>query len=220
MHVIRTILEFILLFLLFLFLATISVGIVIGWSLLIAWPLNRWLPISLGEGAILTSVATFIAILVWYRILDLGRPSLPASVAYTPDEDDGEFWYDEDYPISPQRFAPTHSQRTGENWLRYGLANELALAIDDSPPAKGLMNEKQIHELAIRLGDMIVALVREKPEIANRLNIPTLKKQMAKMGLSPYDDAILQVAIRIWKEQLSYPEIRDLVNQKLWNEPW
>ncbi|MCL4868002.1 MAG: hypothetical protein KJ063_03455 [Anaerolineae bacterium] len=219
---IRIILEFIVLFLLILFVATLSVGIVIGWSLLLAWPLSRWLPISLGEGAILTSIASFIATLVWYRILDLGRPSV-APIQYVSseeNEDDDGLWYEEDYPIPSQRFAPTHNERTGENWLRYDLANELALAIDDTPAAKGLMNEKQIHELAIRLSNMIVTMVKDKPEVALHINLPTLKKQMSKMGLSPYDDAILRVTLQTWKEEIDYPEVRELIYEQLWDDPW
>ncbi len=216
----RAILDFLLLILIILLVAVVSLAIAVGWLLGFGWVLSRWLPLSLAEGAILVGLGSGLALLIWFRVLDWIRNVTAPVQAYEPDLSDDEIWEGEDYPIPPQRFAMAQHERTAENWLRYDFANELALAIENSPPAKGLMNDKQVHELAIRLSDMIVQMVKEKPASASRFTLVALKRRMTKMGLSPYDDAILQVALRTWNEELSYEEVRDIINNKLWLKPW
>lgn len=221
----RTIGEFLLIILFVLLVILISLAMAVVWIVGIGWLLSRWLPLSLGEGAIIVGIASGLALLIWFRIFDWSR-TVPSGLSisrlpqgeFIPDDD--EIWYSEDYPISSQRFAATLDERTAENWLRYDFANELALAIEESPPAKGLMNDSQVQELAIRLSDMIVQMAKEKPASASRLNMPVLKKRMTQLGFAPYDDAILKETLRVWQKQHSYEEVRDIINEKLWHDPW
>ncbi|MBK9054919.1 MAG: hypothetical protein IPL78_29650 [Chloroflexi bacterium] len=44
------------------------------------------------------------------------------------------------------------------------------------------MNDKQVHELAIRLSDMIVQMVKENSASASRFTLVALKGRMTKWG--------------------------------------
>lgn len=221
----RAIGEFLLTILLILLVILISLAVAVGWIVGFGWLLSRWLPLSLGEGAIIVGIASGLALLIWFRILDWSRTVPPGlTVSRLPQDefipDDDEIWYNDDYPIPAERFAATLDKRTAENWLRYDFANELAIAIEQTPSAKGLMSDSQVQELAVRLSDMIVQMAKEKPASASRLTLPALKKRMTQLGFSPYDDAILKEALRTWQTELSYEEVRDIVNKKLWLHLW
>ena len=211
----RRILDLLLTIGVILFIALLTVGIILGWSLGLGWSLTRWLDLSLFESSLLV---------IWEKFLNWVMPTPNTTNRYDADEDDeeddDEDWETEGYPIPVQRFARTEEDRTNENWFRYELANGITLNIKSSSQARGLMNDTQIQELAIRVTDILVELIKEKPQQARRISVTTLKKTMHQMKMTPYDDVILRLAIAALKSQLNYPEARDILFNDLWDEMW
>ena len=220
----RRILDLLLTIGVILFIALLTVGIILGWSLGLGWSLTRWLDLSLFESSLLVIIASGLMLFIWEKFLNWVMPTPNTTNRYDADEDDeeddDEDWETEGYPIPVQRFARTEEDRTNENWFRYELANGITLNIKSSSQARGLMNDTQIQELAIRVTDILVELIKEKPQQARRISVTTLKKTMHQMKMTPYDDAILRLAIAALKSQLNYPEARDILFNDLWDEMW
>jgi hypothetical protein len=86
------------------------------------------------------------------------------------------------------------------------------------------MGKKQIQELAVRLADMSVDILKAKSVRAKQLNISatTLKKQMNKIGQRPYDDDILGLAAMAINTEVSYhyEELLRVIHTKLWKHPY
>lgn len=82
------------------------------------------------------------------------------------------------------------------------------------------MNNTQGFSFTIGVTDILVELIKEKPQQARRISVTTLKKTMRQMKMTPYDDVILRLAIAALKSQLNYPEARDILFNDLWDEMW
>jgi hypothetical protein len=84
------------------------------------------------------------------------------------------------------------------------------------------MGKKQIQELAIRLADLSIDILKAKTGRAKRLNISaaTLKKQMGKIGQRPYDEDILGLAAMAINSELTYhyEELQQVIQARLWNK--
>jgi len=201
-------------------LILLSMAIVLGFAIGIGWLMTLFLPFSLFEASLLALIASIVVGSSWYyllgSVLGLGGEIL--------DEDYDET-YDEDFDqISSNRFYQSNTDKTWEAWLRHHLANSIYYQFQESPQPVAPMGKKQTQELAIRLADMSVDILKAKSVRAKRLNISAanLKKQMNKIGQRPYDDDILGMAAIAINTEVSYhyEELLRVIHTKLWKQPY
>lgn len=201
--------------LVFVLIGTLAAALLVFWSAGLSWLLIKVLPFTLFEGAVLILLATLFVLYIAGRILaDLPRTSsdgLPLEpLSFAEDE------------IPEDRFWQNEADKTNEAWFRYAIANELYADVDDMELDMTLGKAQQ-KELAIRLTDIVVALlkVRKYRKGAQRvaITLPQMKEQMEKMGQRPYDDDILETAVATVNIRLSYDdELVGIVVNKTWDE--
>jgi hypothetical protein len=206
--------------LLVLLVALVSMALVLGFAMGIGWIMTRFLPLDLFQASLLALLTAVIVGTFWYNFLG----AMPGFGSTSADNDE-EFDEEDDYNrISSSRFFKNDAERTWETWLRYHLANGVYMEFQDSPQPVAPMGDKQQQELAIRLADLSIALLKSKSPRGRRVNVnmTDLKRQMDKMGQRHYDDNILQLAIMALNEELVYhtDEILDVIRLKLWNAPF
>ena len=205
--------------LLILILVSVSLALTLGIAIGIGWLLTLFLPFSLFEASLLGIIASVIVGTFWYNLLE----SIPGlkSTKYDDDFDDEE---DEDYDSIPaSRFFKTNSDKTWEGWLRYQLANDIYTEFQEEEHSIISKGEKQAQELAIRLADIVIPMLKTKSPKAKRLSVtlPALKQQMNKMGQRPYDDDILNPAVMAvnWNLDYNYENVMQVIRAKSWNAP-
>ena len=138
---------------------------------------------------------------------------------YAPDE--YLFEGDPENKIPVDRFSETAAEFTGEAYFRYHAANAIFDALEELPRTVGLNSEQQLVELAIRLADPVVNILRRRKKRVARVTISVgaMKKEMGRMGLRPYDDDILQTAVVSVNALLEADErLVTVVNDHEWDE--
>jgi hypothetical protein len=208
------------LLLLVLVVVIISLTLVLGFAIGIGWLLTLFLPFNLFEASLLGLIASVIVGTFWYNFLQ----SVPVGLKqdeYDYDEDEDE--YDEEYnQIPATRFYETEADKTWEAWFRFQIANGIYVEFQDAEQPVAPMGEKQLQELAIRLADITISLLKTKSPRAKQLKIsvPALKRQMNKMGQRPYDDDILELAAEAINEELDYhyEDVIMVVRSRMWNK--
>ncbi|MCB9420813.1 MAG: hypothetical protein H6667_13480 [Ardenticatenaceae bacterium] len=198
----------ILLVLLFIVVGT---AVVLGWSIGIGWLLTRFLPFAWFEASLLVMLASMAIGALGVRML-LSVPP-PAS----------DFGQNELFEpaISSERFYPSDGEVTSEAWFRFEMANDIYWDLTDTPSVEHSMAETELKELAIRLADVVVDLLKSRTSRSSRINVTKnqLVRQMEKMNLRPYDDDILQVAAGSASLRLSWDEaMADIVHEKSWDK--
>jgi len=207
----------ILIIILIIALLVISFALVTGIALGVGWVLTRFLPFTLFEATLVGMVAALVTWTLWRSILS---PAPDFGYREAEEEEEAEADYDE-IPLS--RFCRTDADRTWENWFRYTIANTVYEDFLDSPGQIARMNERQLQELSIRLTDAAIAALKTKSPGTKRLRVTKgmLKHEMTKMGQQPYDDDILDTAVRAINDELisSQEELIEVIRNKLWDEP-
>jgi hypothetical protein len=195
----------------------ISLALVTGVALGMGWVLTRFLPFSLFEATLLSMMAALVTWIIWRNVLG-SAPDFDYREA--EEEEQVEADYDE-IPLS--RFCKTDADKTWENLYRYEIANTVYEGFLDSPGRTAHMNERQLQELSIRLTDAAIAALKRKSPRTKRVRVTKgmLKHEMAKMGQQPYDDDILDTAVRAINDELiaSQEELREVIGGRLWDEP-
>ncbi|HEY52429.1 MAG TPA: hypothetical protein G4N94_03130 [Caldilineae bacterium] len=206
-----------LFFVVFLVLAAIILGAGIG----VGWLLTRFLPFTLFEGAVLGVLAVSVAGATTWRFFRSG-PSYPDDELFFDDED---FDLDDLPPgvIHPSRFIEDEADRTWENWFHYLFANDIYRDLTVFDEQVVHMNDMQKQELAIRLAEVIVAILRAKPPSTRRLRITKeqVRRKLTKMGMRPYDDDIIELALNAVEDNLDTFEeqILYIIRTKSWDDP-
>jgi len=205
------------LLLLILILVILSVALTLGVAIGIGWLLTLFLPFSLFEASLLGIIASVIVGIFWYNLIG-SIPNLRSS-EYDDIGDEDEY-YD---PIPASRFFKTDADKTWEAWLRFQLANDIYAEFQEEEHPIVSKGEKQAQELAIRLADIVIPMLKTKSAKAKRLTVtlPALKQQMNKIGQRPYDDDILNLAVMAvnWNLDYNYENVMRIIRTKSWNMP-
>ena len=204
------------LLLLVIVVGTLSLTLTLGVGIGVGWVLTLFLPFSLFEASLLGLIASVIVGAFWYNILS----TMPSFGSDEFDEFEDEEYYD---PIPVSRFFKSETDKTWEAWVRYQLANDIYAEFQEQSHPIVSKGEKQAQELAIRLADVVIPLLKTKSPKVKRLNVnlATVKRQMNKMGQRPYDDDLLHPAIMAvnWNLDYNYENVMRINREKLWNAP-
>ncbi len=119
------------------------------------------------------------------------------------------------------RFYPTEADKTWEGWFRFELANRLYDAPAAAPRLTGRLDKSQRQDLAIRLTDVGIALLKAKTGRGRRgrTRLADWHAQMTTQGLKPYDEALLRLAMTTVNNVLAAPLFEHVVRAKLWDQP-
>lgn len=191
----------------------ILLSLVLSLSLGLGWVLTRVVPVSLAEGAGLVLLAGLLLFFLLHGFLSSIFQATGEASEETVEEEI------ELRAIPPTRIAPTPGERTWENWLRYRLAQSIYEAFQLEPRTIGNMRDAEQQELAIRLADAGVALLKRRTP-QGRLNITKgqLERYFREIGQQPYDAEILALASSMMTAEASLYEetIRHILRQQLW----
>jgi hypothetical protein len=189
----------------------VSLALVIGLFVGLGWLLTLIFPFSLFEGTVVGMLSAAIARAVWRNILQ-GMP---------PIFEDDDFFEDDEIPAS--RFWEAEGGRSWENWFRYNLANSIYEDFLDVPYWSSSMGERQLQELAVRIGDAALAGLKKKPPQTRQLRVSRkmLQHELSSIGQQPYDDDILDSAVASLNVTLLNfgGDLRMVVRENLWDEP-
>ena len=197
----------------FVLLAAVGIVLLTGWSIGLGWLLARLLPVlTLFEASLLIMLATIAVAYLGSRVMAMPVPG--AELAEELEDLDIS-------PIPAERFYEGEAGKTGEAVLRYRLANSIYLDLEDEPDVSRMMRRDQLEELAIRLTDIAVGMLKRRGKQSGRigLTVSALAKEMEKKGQKPYDADIMQVAVDSINEQLFFDlDLIEIVREKRWNE--
>ncbi|MEA3341810.1 MAG: hypothetical protein U9R15_17735 [Chloroflexota bacterium] len=205
-------------------LVILLLALVLGIAIGLGWLLTLVLPFTLFEGTLLVMAASAFIGTVGYNLVRALSDFIPRLLS-DPDfydyEDDEEDEYYDDIPTS--RFFKTSAEQTWGTWFRYEIANDIYVEFQAAPKRIAPMGDRQLQELAIRLADIAVAILKAKTSRAKRLEITksALQRQMTRNGQRPYDDDILNLAANAIGASLEYyyEDFIDVIQGRLWNEP-
>ncbi len=215
--------SFMLLLLIILLVGLLAIAVIIAWSLGLGWLLQQVVPVlSLFEAGLLILAATSA---VFFTVQNVALAERSSSSSYEPiwgdDDDEDDEDDDDEMPLSLDRFTGDEDFVTQEISLRYQLTNAVYLNLVSSPDGPKMMTNAQLEALAVRLVDVIVAVLKRKPRNTPRvsLTIGAMKKELDRMGQRPYDDDILQIALGTANMLFSFDDdLADIVREKSWNE--
>lgn len=193
----------------------ILLSLLLSLSLGLGWVLSRLVPVSLAEGAGLVLLG---GLLLFFLLRDVLSSIFQAAGGASEETGEEEI---ELRPIPPTRIAPTPEERTWENWLRYRLAQAIYEAFQLQPRALGNMRDTEQQELAIRLADAGVALLKRRiPQGRLDITKSQLERYFREIGQQPYDAEILALASGMMTAEVRLYEetIRHIQRQRLWNQ--
>ncbi|NOX63353.1 MAG: hypothetical protein GXP42_15620 [Chloroflexi bacterium] len=211
----------------FLLLVTAPLAAAIG----IGWVLMQFLPFTLFEGSLLGFIALIVAAPLaarFFRFMtkpDIDANNLSRSLLDDLLEDEWEEQrYEEEETemlIPAERFF--RGAPTWEQWLEHHFANEIYEAFIQNPTQLKPMNERQQQELAIRLAEVAIQVLKKKPPSTRRLRITReqLEQTLHKQGQQPYDGDIMDLATDALAETLHLyeEEIIYIIRSKAWTQP-
>ena len=203
---------------------SVLVAVTLGFGIGVGWVLTLFLPFTLFEGSVLGVMAVAVAGGIVWRFLRSGPGISDDDLDFLDDDFDVD--ESDELPfdiITPSRFVEDEEDRTWGNWFHYLFANDIYRDLMMFDEHVAHMNDMQKQELAIRLSDVIVAILRAKPPSTKRLRITQeqVKRKMTKMGLRPYDDDILDLALDAIEDNLDnfQEEIISIIRTRSWDQP-
>ena len=129
----------------------------------------------------------------------------------------------DEYAYIPNgRFYKSTSERTWEKWLSKEIANDIYAEFQRKPSTIPNLNDTQMRELAIRLADFSIDILKRKTTRARKLTITKnqLAREVQKNGQRAYDDPIIKVAVSAYNMNTDYyyDELINVVHKKKWSQ--
>lgn len=203
----------------FLLIIAAILVIILASGLGIGWLLARIFGFSLFEGALLALVAGGVAAgaaLVMRGGNERFSPAMSTSAGPDDDEEDGDYDH-----IPTTRFSE-QGGRTFQSWCEYELSNAIYEAFQDQPKAVAFMNASQQQELAIRLAQSAVAVLKTKTVRSSSLHLThtQIERHLKQAGQMPYDRAIMDLAVATVNDELLTNEqaYHHIIKLRLWDQ--
>jgi len=199
----------------------LALASILGASIGIGWVLSQLAAFSLFEGTFVGLFALAVSGLAVSRLLAGLRRVAPAKRASADRPPVLEETVDLD-GIPLGRFVHSGTDYTWENWTRFNLANSVYIEFQDASRPVSSLNKEQQRELAIRLADIAVAILKAKPATTRRLSVSAaqFRKHLGLLGQQPYDDDILELAVSAVNEDLKIgqPHYLSVVMFRTWGQ--
>jgi hypothetical protein len=208
-----------------LLILALSTGLILGWAMGLGWLLSRLVSsLTLFEATLLALLPT---LLFAHRLLNMLSEAVTSYGESRTEEDeppdlpgDADYFVDEDaYPI-PLSQLTKGKRPVGEDIVLLEFANGIYIRLTAEGKV-GFMGDAQVQQLAIRLAEFAVKVVKSKRSGQLKVSMTALKKQMEKDGQRPYDTDILHLAADEVNELLDGDEDVIMVTRsKAWRLPY
>ncbi|MBN2303413.1 MAG: hypothetical protein JXQ72_02980 [Anaerolineae bacterium] len=206
----------ILLFLVLLLIGTAALTLLfLGWSYLLGWLVIQVVSFSQFESTLLAMIATGIVV---YILFSFFRSPLPI----TRIDDDEE---DELFPegaIPRDRFYKEDQDKTWEAWFHFIAANSIYAEFEVNNLKSETLGEEQLKEIAVRLAEVGSSVLKSRTGQSPRhrsVTTASLKQQMNRMKLKPYDDDIMDAATIGINIATHAPMMDTVIHTRLWDKP-
>lgn len=202
----------------FLLISTVALGV--------GRLLQRVVPtFSLFEATLLSVV---FGAVTGYLLRSLVRFFLPIELREQATTDNSEMAKEaiatESYHTIPaERFYHSEAERTWEAWLRSELANDIYIEFQERPNTLANLNSVQIQDLAIRMADAGLNIIKRETGRARRLraSLKDLRQELNQMGQRHYEDAVLRLALAAINMNMNFfgDKLREIIGSQRWNQP-
>lgn len=206
-----------------LILLTFIAGFVFvgGVALLFGWLLKTFLPFTLFEATILSTFFSAVTVYWFGRFLTfIAPPEVWKQPASDPHEEEEEPDYQK---IAKSRFYQQAEERTWEAWLRAELANDIYVEFQDAPDAVTNLNDAQSQDLAIRLADAAINILKRRTNRARQLavTLADFQRELQRIGQRAYNDEMLHLVLAATNMNLHYYAniLKNVIYNRRWNEP-
>ncbi len=191
-------------------------AVALAWSLGVGWLLTLIVPFTWFEASLLTIIASIVAAYIGTYLLQ---------ALLQPDEQfkmgsDVSGLFESPIPVS-RFYEEGEIHQRAEVWFRHEIANDLFWEFQDTPSIMRFMEETEAKEMAVRLTDIVVGLLKQRTSRARQVKITKkqLVKQMEAIGQRPYDDDILLATVRSVNMSLAAnSDLADIVRRASWDE--
>ena len=127
------------------------------------------------------------------------------------------------HTIPAERFYHSEAERTWEAWLRSELANDIYIEFQEKPNTLSNLNTVQIQDLAIRMADAGLNIIKRETGRAQRLkaSLKDLQQELNEMGQRHYEDAVLRLALAAINMNMNFfgEKLREIIGTQRWNQP-
>lgn len=127
------------------------------------------------------------------------------------------------HTIPAERFYHSEAERTWEAWLRSELANDIYIEFQERPNTLSNLNSVQIQDLAIRMADAGLNIIKRETGRARRLkaSLKDLRQELNQMGQRHYEDAVLRLALAAINMNMNFfgEKLREIIGTQRWNQP-
>ena len=201
----------------------VMVGIVYAMSWLLRW----FFPLGLFESLVVSALLTWMTALVANAIIGFffnpNSMRTPfSSFAAEPKWKDLELNDPELTKISRTRLYKSDNERTWEAWLTYEIANDIYADFQIDPQTVAAMNDSQRQELAIRLAELGVAILKRKTSASRnfQVNANAVRRELERIGQKPYDSDLITVAVDAINVNVDYygDELASVIRNRLWQQ--
>ena len=201
----RSILGFLIIVIIVLLAVTLSLALVLGLAMFAGWLLTKVAAFTFFEATLLGLIALIAVSTFWIRFFGTIPSFVDDNVGMNGrHEQDHVPELFNQLPVT--RFYKTADEKTWDAWLRYQIAEDIYFDLQAMPTPVGRLDDPRVQELAIRLAEIALAALRNKPAHAKELHLTktVFKRQMNKMGQQAYDDDILNVALATINSNVDY----------------
>lgn len=192
-----------------------------GVALLFGGLLRLFLPFTLFEATLLSTLFAAVTVYWFGRVLlaiapsDLWKQPVPEQI-----EIDEERNYQ---TIAKSRFYQQAEERTWEAWLRAEIANDIYVEFQDAPDAVTHLNDTQAQEQAIRLADTAINILKRRTSRARQLavTLTDFQRELQRIGQRAYNDEVLHLVLAATNMNLHYYAniLKNVIYNRSWSEP-
>lgn len=192
-----------------------------GVALLFGGLLKTFLPFTLFEATILSTLFAAVTVYWFSRILTaVAPPEVWQQPVSEQREEDEERNYQ---TIAKSRFYREAEERTWEAWLRAELANDIYVEFQDAPDTVNNLSDPQAQEMSIRLADAAINILKRRTNRARRLavTLADFQRELQRIGQRAYNDEMLNLVLSATNMNLHYYAniLKNVIYNRRWNEP-
>jgi hypothetical protein len=212
----------------FLLMLLITVIFLVGFiftgavALLFGKLLQTFLPFTLFEATILSTFFAAVTVYWFWRLVTI---IAPPEVWQQPVREQLEETEEEEgyQTIAKSRFYQQGEERTWELWLREELANDIYVEFQDAPDTVDNLSDPQAQEMAIRLADAAINILKRRTSRARRLavSLADFQRELHRIGQRAYNDEMLNLVLLATNMNLHYYAnvLKNVIYNRRWNEP-
>jgi hypothetical protein len=192
-------------------------------ALLFGALLQSFLPFTLFEATILSTLFAAVTVYWFWRLVTTIAPPEIWQQPVREQRDEEEEEEQSYQTIAKSRFYQQEQERTWESWLHEELANDIYIEFQDAPDMVDTLSDPQTQEMAIRLADAAINILKRRTSRARRLavTLADFQRELQRIGQRAYNDEMLNMVLLATNMNLHYYAniLKNVIYNRRWNEP-